>query len=271
MCNPLIASVAFGVVSAGLGIAQSVAAYQGAQQQVAYQNAVNDQNFQYQQMQVSSARAFEDLKEQQQQFLMEQNALLASAAFGDEIASLNSRFMQEEEAAAQRRQEALKGRAQASGEVRSSGRIGLTIDNLIADVYRQQAQYDYAVGRNLAFTGSQIQDQKRAATAQYASRLNQYQPYLKQPYLDPLKPIPIARPSALPYFLQGASSVVGAVGSAYSLYNQIPKGPSGVPSPSPSPGSTGSTGFTGGFTYKPGTSYSFPNYSSYFSSPGRTN
>jgi hypothetical protein len=247
MCEPI--SITLGVISAGLGIAQSVAAYQGAQQQIAYQNMVADQNYQYQQMQVSSARSFEDLKEQQQNFLMEQNALLASAAFGDDIASLNSRFMQEEEAAAQKRQEALKGRAQASGEVRSSGRLGLTIDNLIADVYRQQAQYDYAVGRNLAFTGSQIQDQKRAATAQYASRLNQYQPYLKQPYLDPLKPIPMAKPSALPYFLQGASSVVGAAGSAYNMAGGLPKPPGG-----------GSGSFT----------YSGPNYSGAFKSPGRS-
>jgi hypothetical protein len=249
-----VVPVIFGVLSAGLGIAQSVASYQGAQQQIAYQNAVAEQNYQYQQMQVGSARAFEDLKEQQQNFLMEQNALLASAAFGDDIASLNSRFMQEEEAAAQKRQEALKGRAQASGEVRSSGRIGLTIDNLIADVYRQQAQYDFAVGRNLAFTGSQIQDQKRAATSQYASRLNQYQPYLKQPYLDPLRPIPMAKPSSLPYFLQGASSVVGAASSAYSMSGGLPKSPGGGTAPSSG----------GSFTY------SGPNYSSAFKSPGRT-
>lgn len=253
MCDPV--SITFGVISAGLGIAQSVASYQGAQQQIAYQNMVADQNYQYQQMQVSSARAFEDLKEQQQNFLMEQNQLLASAAFGDEVASLNSRFMQEEEAAAQRRQEALKGRAQAAGEIKASGRVGLTIDNLVADVYRQQAQYDFAVGRNLAFTGSQIQDQKRAATAQYASRVNQYQPYLKQPILDPLKPIPMAKPSALPYVLGGLSSVVGSVSSAYTMSGKMPKPPGGAPGPAP-----GGTSF----------SYSGPNYSSAFKSPGRS-
>ena len=226
MCEPFLI---LGAVSAGLGIAQSVAGYQGAQEQVAYQNMVADQNYQYQQMQTSSARSFEDLKEQQQDFLMEQNQLLASTAFGDEIASLNSRFMQEEEAAAQKRQEALKGRAQAVGEIKSSGRLGLSIDNLIADVYRQQAQYDYAVGRNLAFTGDQLQDQKRASTSQYASRLNQYQPYLKQRYLDPLKPTPMAKPSALPYVLGGISSTVNAASGAYSMSKQVPKPPSGTP------------------------------------------
>ena len=244
MCEPV--SIILGVLQAGLGIAQSVSSYQSAQQQIAYQNAVADQNYQYQQMQTSSARSFEDLKEQQQKFLMEQNQLLASTAFGDEIASLNSRFMQEEEAAAQKRQEALKGRAQAVGEIKSSGRLGLSIDNLIADVYRQQAQYDYAVGRNLAFTGDQLQDQKRASTSQYASRLNQYQPYLKQRYLDPLRPIPMAKPSALPYFLQGASSAVNAAAGAYSMYSQMPKPPGGggapvgVPRQSPGRGIPGS-------------------------------
>jgi hypothetical protein len=262
MCDPVITPIVFGVVSAGLGIAQSVSAYQGAQQQVAYQNMVADQNYQYQQMQTSSARAFEDLKEQQQKFLMEQNQLLASTAFGDEIASLNSRFMQEEEAAAQKRQEALKGRAQAVGEIKSSGRLGLSIDNLIADVYRQQAQYDYAVGRNLAFTGDQLQDQKRASTSQYASRLNQYQPYLKQRYLDPLRPIPMAKPSALPYVLGGLSSAVGAASSAYGMYSQTPKPPGGTPSPSPTPGSWSGGASTSGlpswndsFKYQPGRTY----------------
>ena len=219
MCEAV--SITLGVLSAGLGIAQSVAGYNAAKEQVAFNNAQALQNFEYQKMQVSSQRAFEDLKESQQQFLMEQNRALAEKAYADEIGLLNMRFMQEEEAAAQQRQQAMKARAQGAGEIQASGRIGLTIDSLIADVYRQQAAYDYATSRNLAFTGTQIQEQKRGSASQMASRINSQQPYIKQPYLDPLRPMLQSKPSATPFILGGAQSVISSGLQAYSLGSDI--------------------------------------------------
>jgi hypothetical protein len=53
------------------------------------------------------------------------------------------------------------------------------------------------------------------------------QPYIKQPVLDPMKPIPQAKPSSMPFFLQGASSVLGAATQAYGMSQQIPKAPTG--------------------------------------------
>ena len=219
MCDPV--SITLGVVSAGLGIGQSVASYQQAQQNVAYQNAVAEQNYQFQAMQANSVRGFEQIKKQQQDMVMEQNRYFADKAYEDEISQLNLRLMQEQQASAQKQQESAKAGLQARGEVVASGRVGNTIDNLIADYYRQQASYDYATNQNLAFTGQQIQQQKVASQATRGSRIASQQAYIPQPVLDPIQQIMQAKPSALPYALSGASSVIGGVSTGFSTSNSI--------------------------------------------------
>ena len=212
MCDPtggfLIAGAA---LSGALGIAGTVASYQQAQQNVAYQNAVAEQNYQFQSMQATAARGYEQTKKQQQDLVMQQNRFLADQAYQDEISQLNLRLMQEQFAASQKQQEAAKAGLQARGEVVASGRVGSTIDNLIADYYRQQAAFDFATSQNLAFTGQQIQEQKRGAAATRGSRIASQQPYVKQPVLNPVKPIKQAAPSVTPYIIQGASQAVSAV------------------------------------------------------------
>jgi hypothetical protein len=218
MCDAV--SIALGVVSAGLGIAQASASYSQAKQNAAYNNAVAQSQFQYQQMQASASRNFEQMRADQQDALMEQNRLLADRAYADEIAQLNLRLMQEQEAASQAKQQAAKTGLQQRGTIQASGRLGNTVDNLIADYYRQQAQFDYATERNLAFTGTQLQEQKRGAAATRGSRIASQQPYIQQPVLDPLEPLPQPKPSAGPYILQGISSVVGAGVQAYGMNQQ---------------------------------------------------
>lgn len=163
--------------------------YQTAEQQRQYQYelAVNQQNFEYQQAQVDAQRAFEQMREEQQRSVMELNAELAGIAYGNDLRQIDLRFMQEEEAAAQSKAKAAREIAQEQATVRASGRTGNTVDNLIADYYRQQAAFDYATNRNLAFTGMNTQDQKRGAQATYAARMASEQPYIKQPYVDPIK------------------------------------------------------------------------------------
>lgn len=215
MCGPAAIPIALGVASAGLGIGQAVSSYQQAQQNVAYQNAAAEQNYQFQTMQASAARGFEQIKKQQQDLVMQQNRSFADQAYQDEISQLNLRLMQEQQAASQKQTEVAKQGLQARGEVVASGRVGNTIDNLIADYYRQQAAYDYATSQNLAFTGQQIQQQKVASQATRGSRIASQQPYMPQPILDPIAPIKQAEPSSLPYILSGASSVVSAAASGY--------------------------------------------------------
>jgi hypothetical protein len=221
MCEPV--SITLGILSAGLGIGQAVVGAQAAQQQVSFANAQAQQGFQFQQMQASSARNFEQLKAGQQDELMRINRLMADNAYANDIATLNARLMQEQAAASQEQQKGAIAGTKARGEIIASGRLGNTVDNLVADFYRQQAQFDYATSQNLAFTGTQIQLQKRGVAAERGSRIASQQPYLKQPVLDPLEPIYQAKPSMTPFLLQGASAAIGGVQTGMSTASSISK------------------------------------------------
>jgi hypothetical protein len=221
MCDPV--AITLGVLSAGLGIGQSVAGAQAAQDQVAFANAQAQQGFAYQQMQASSARNFEQLKANQQEEMMRINRMLADNSYSDEISQLNLRLQQEQAASSQEQQKGAIAGLKARGEIAASGRLGNTVDNLVADVYRQQAQFDFATSQNLAFTGDQIQQQKRGVAAQRGSRIASQQAYIKQPVLDPMEPMYQKSPSMLPFILQGAGAVVSGVSTGISTSASINK------------------------------------------------
>ena len=253
MCEPI--SITLGVLTAGLGIAQSVASYQQAQQNVATANAQAEQNYRFQQVQASSARAYERLKAQQQEEVIIQNRFLADKAYENDIAQLNLRLMQEQDASAQKQREAALAAQRGIGEIKATGRLGATVDNLIADYYRQQAAFDYATERNLAFTTAQTQQQKMGAAAQRGSRIASQQPYLEQPVIDPLEPIYQAAPSATPYVLGGISAGLQGVQTGISTYGSIQKIKQGQPPKVPrspnTPGVPGSSASNGMPYYGP--------------------
>ena len=216
MAPAMAFAVASGVLTAGLGIGQAVVGAQAAQQQASFANAQAQQGFAFQQMQASSQRNFEQMKANQQDELMRMNRLMADNAYANDIAALNARSMQETAAASQEQQKGAIAGTKARGEIIASGRLGNTVDNLVADFYRQQAQFDYATSQNLAFTGQQVQLQKRGVAAERGSRIASQQPYLKQPVLDPLEPIYQAKPSMAPFILQGISGAIGGVQTGLS-------------------------------------------------------
>lgn len=156
------------------------------QRRFQYEQAVNQQNYDFQKLQTDLNRGYEEMRERQQQSIIELNAELAGTAYANDLRQIDLMFMQEEEAAAQQKMKGSREVAQARAEIRASGRVGNTIDNLIADYNRQQAQYDFATDRNLAFTGMASQEKKRGAKAQYAARKVSEVPYIKQPYADPM-------------------------------------------------------------------------------------
>ena len=224
MCDPTggIATASMAVLNGGLGIAESFAGYQQAQQNTAYANAQAEQQYQYQQQQASAARNYEQLKYNQQQQLMRQTRLLADNAYADEISQINLRLMQEQEASAQQKQKAAREGLQARGAVVAGGRVGNTIDALVADYQRQQAQFDYATERNLAFTTMQMQEAKRGSAATRGSRIASQQEYIKQETLDPMKPMKQAAPSATPFILKGLGAAVQMGGGIYKSMNMKP-------------------------------------------------
>ena len=178
-----------GVLSAGLSIMQQTAATRAQNAQIDFQNQVAEQEFQYNTLQAQSARTNQEQQRQLQEDVITQNFELANLAYESDIAALNLRLMQEDAAAGAEKRKTSLAALQAKGEIVAAGRVGNSIQNLIADVQRQQAAYDYATDMNLAFVGKQLQEQKRGAGVQRASRIASQQPYLKQTILDPMKPI----------------------------------------------------------------------------------
>ena len=187
MCEPV--SIIMGVMSAGLSIMQQQAATRAQNAQIDFQNQAAEQEFQYNTLQAQSARANQEQQRQLQEDVIAQNFELANLAYESDIAALNLRLMQEDAAAGTEKRKTSLAALQAKGEIVAAGRVGNSIQNLIADVQRQQAAFDYATDQNLAFVGKQLQEQKRGAGVQRASRIASQQPYLKQTILDPMKPI----------------------------------------------------------------------------------
>ena len=214
MCGPI--PIVFGIVTAGLGIGQAVAGAQAAQDQVNFANAQAQQSFAFQQMQATAARGYEQLKANQQEEMKTITRLFADNAYADAVAGFNTRFMQEQAASSQEQQKGAIAGIKARGEILASGRLGNTPDNLIADFYRQQAQYDYATSQNLAFMGAQLQQQKRGAAAERGSRIASVQTYIKQPVLDPLEPLYQKAPSQTPFILQSISAGFSGVTTGMS-------------------------------------------------------
>jgi hypothetical protein len=225
MC-PMAPAVAFavasGVLTAGLGIGQAVVGAQAAQQQASFANAQAQQGYQFNMMQASSARNYEQMKANQQEEFMRINRLMADNAYANDIAALNSRLMQEQAAASQEQQKGAIAGAKARGEVLASGRLGNTVDNLMADFYRQQAQYDFATSQNLAFTGTTDPATEARGRGRTWIRIASQQAYIKQPVLDPLEPIYQAKPSMAPFILQGAGAVMSGVNTGFSNYKNSP-------------------------------------------------
>ena len=187
MCGPV--PIVMSVLSAGLSIMQQTAATRAQNAQIDFQNQVAEQEFQYNTLQAQSARTNQEQQRQLQEDVITQNFELANLAYESDIAALNLRLMQEDAAAGTEKRKTSLAALQAKGEIVAAGRVGNSIQNLIADVQRQQAAYDYATDMNLAFVGKQLQEQKRGAGVQRASRIASQQPYLKQTILDPMKPI----------------------------------------------------------------------------------
>ena len=176
-------------MSAGLSIMQEQAATRAQNAAIEYQNQVAEQEYQYNTLQAQSARTNEAQQKQLQEDVIAQNFFLANEAYESDIAALNLRMMQERAAAGAEKRKGSLAALQAKGEIAATGRVGNSIQNLIADVQRQQAAFDYATDQNLAFTGKQLTEQKRGAGATRASRIASQQPYLERTILDPMKPI----------------------------------------------------------------------------------
>ena len=223
-------------MSAGLSIMQQQAATRAQNAQIEFQNQAAEQEFQYNTLQAQSARANEAQQKQLQEDVIAQNFDLANMAYESDIAALNLRLMQEQAAAGAEKRKTSLAALQAKGEVVAAGRVGNSIQNLIADVQRQQAAFDYATDQNLAFSGQQIKEQKRGAGVERASRIASQQPYLERTILDPMKPIKRGKVSG-PGFAGLLSAGLSGVSTGFSTYSGMKEAGFIPPKPTPRPGS----------------------------------
>ena len=215
MCEPV--SIVMGVMSAGLQIMQQQAATRAQNAQIEFQNMQAEQEFQYNTLQAQSARTGEAQQKQLQEDVIAQNFDLANMAYESDIAALNLRLMQEQAATGAEKRKTSLAALQAKGEVVAAGRVGNSIQNLIADVQRQQAAFDYATDQNLAFSGQQIKEQKRGAGVERASRIASQQPYLERTILDPWKPIERQKVKG-PGLVGALSAGLGGVSTGFNTY-----------------------------------------------------
>lgn len=185
MCDPIV----IGVISAGLGFVQN-------QQQIAAQNRaieVQNQNaraqFDVAKLQTEANRFRERQQFQSQELANDTSEFLADRAAEKEISSINIQVAQAQEEAAIKKREKKLETTRAKGEILATGKGGLNVVNLLADVDSQFAQYDWGSNRNLAFVGYQSSADKESANIRRASRLASLNPYIQQQYIDPARPI----------------------------------------------------------------------------------
>jgi len=207
MCDPVVGA-SLAVLSGGLSIGGSILGQQEAENQTRQVNAQRDRDYRDQQEQAAIARQYEQMKFMQQESVMQQNRYFADNAYADEVAQLNSRFMQDQEATAQAKQKANIENIQAKGSVAAAGRMGNSIDALVRDYDRQQLQFDYVTDRNTAFAKEDLQQTKRGSAATRGSRIASQQPYLKQLISDPTAPIKQQMPSRAGMYLEIGGAVV---------------------------------------------------------------
>ena len=186
MCPP---AVIIGVLSAGLGFVQhqQTVAAQNRQIEVANQN--QRATFEVNKLQVEANRFREQQQKQSTELANETSEFLANRAFEKETASINLQIAQAQEEAALKKKEKKLEVTRAKGEILATGKGGLNIVNLLADVDSQFGQFDWAVNRNLAFTGSIADQDKRSANIRRSSRLATLNPYIERTYIDPARPI----------------------------------------------------------------------------------
>jgi hypothetical protein len=186
MCPP---AVIVGVISAGLGFIQNQQMIKAQNRAIEVQNQNARAQFDVAKLQTEANRFRERQQYQSQELANDTSEFLADRAFEKETQSINLQIAQAQEEAAIKKREKKLEATKAKGEILATGKGGINIINLLADVDSQYGQFDWAVNRNLAFTGSIAAQDKSSANIRRASRLAQLNPYIERTYIDPARPI----------------------------------------------------------------------------------
>ncbi|MFB7147759.1 virion core protein, T7 gp14 family [Agrobacterium deltaense] len=141
MCDPIT------MVAAALGTAQTVTGYMGERQAAAAQNA-----------------------------MVRENQKAANANLVREYADVQTRQIQEEDAAAVQKQdlsrEARAARATTMAAAGEAGVSGLSVDALLADVYGKEATAKDRISQNSGFTTANLTREMDGLKAKAQDRIN---------------------------------------------------------------------------------------------------
>jgi hypothetical protein len=221
MCNP---AIIIGVLAGGLSF------YQHQQNIIAQNKAIETQNIndaarhEQQLIQTAANRFNQDQNFDSVTLSNETSEILAKHSVMKDLAGINLNLARIDEEIGRKKRKGKLEEWEGKGAIlAATSGGGWNIANLLADVDAQWGNLDYAEGRNLAFAGYQGQLDNESSMIAYAGNLAQLNPYIKQTFIDPVKPI--ARPkiksntglALLSAGLTGASAGLafsGAVGQA---------------------------------------------------------
>ena len=186
MCAP---ALIIGVLAGGLGFVQNQMMVAAQNRAIETQNINQRAQFDREKIQVAANRFREQQQFQSTELANETSEFLANRAFEKETQSINLQIAQAQEEAAIKKREKKLQVTRAKGEILATGKGGLNIVNLLADVDSQYGQFDWNVNRNLAFTGAIADQDKRSTNIRKASRLASLNPYIERTYIDPVRPV----------------------------------------------------------------------------------
>jgi len=186
MCVP---PIVIGIIAGGLGFIQNQQMIAAQNEAIEVANINQRAQFDRDKIQTEANRFNQQQQYDSTQLANETSEFLANRAAEKEISSINIQIAQAQEEAAFKKREKKLEATRTKGEILATGKGGLNIVNLLSDVDSQFAQYDWQSNRNLAFVGYQGSTDKESANIRRASRLATLNPYIKQTYIDPVKPI----------------------------------------------------------------------------------
>ena len=210
-------AAAIGIGSAILGIGSQYMAYQQAKADTKFYNRQRQLAYEGQVLQANANRATERTRKQMNESYQAQVKDMAEIAFQNKNTGITEHQLQLQIKEAFERKETTLAGWRARGTTESAGRIGHTVDFLLADIERTKLASDFLGGQNLAFAFSKTQHDKKVASALMGSRVASAKDYVETTYLDPVQPLKKQGPGFGQYALGMASSALGG----FSTYSQV--------------------------------------------------
>ncbi len=187
MCGPV--AIVVGVLSAGLSFYQHQQNVRAQNEAIEVANQNARAQFDVAKLQTEIRNTEEEQKKLMQDLQINTTNYLADRGLEQDWAAINTRWFEEEEAKAFKKQESSIEALESQGRILAAGREGNSIINLIDDQVTKQKRFDFNQDRGFAFVGRGLSmDKKRSLIASASTKAGQ-QRYQKRTWIDPARPI----------------------------------------------------------------------------------